>query len=124
MKVGLAAIMILGAQAHKLHSHNRALSQLRARDIFETPGQYPDVEWSDDLSSSVPAFLDHSEPENHWIEVPKQPDDQVSDPHWGHEVQRHGHSDWLDAHVKEMHAIRAWIPPAPTKEDRVAVADS
>ena len=61
--------------------------------------------------------------EDEWITVPPQTL-KVSDKDWGHEVQRLGHADWLDGHVKEVATIKAGIPPYPAKEDRVAVADS
>ena len=42
--------------------------------------------------------------EDGWITVPAQTD-KVSDPHWGKDVQRVGHADWLDGHVAEVKKI-------------------
>ena len=39
-----------------------------------------------------------NDPEDAWISVPKQ-DISVHDDHWGKDVQRVGHDDWLDGHV-------------------------
>ena len=65
----------------------------------------------------------NGDPEDYWIEVPKF-DIAVKDSHWGHEVQRVGHYDWLDKHAKEVKAIKESVPPPPDKENRVAIADS
>ena len=67
--------------------------------------EYPDVEDDDPF-----------------VEVPKQ-EISVHDDHWGHEVQRVGHQDWLDKGVESWKEIRGTIP-AYSKEDRRAVFDS
>ena len=58
-----------------------------------------------------------------FIEVPMQKI-TLQDSPWGHEVQRVGHQDWLDTHVKTVKEIFAGVPPKAEKEDRVAVYDS
>ena len=73
--------------------------------------------------ASVSAIRINADPEDEWITVPPQTL-KVSDADWGHEVQRLGHADWLDGHVKNVSAILAPIPPFPAAEGRVAVADS
>ena len=76
------------------------------------------------VDSGIPEKMriDIPEEDDPFIEVPKQTD-AVSDPHWGHEVERVGHQDWLDKGVEEWKTVRATIPPY-TKENRVAVFDS
>ena len=92
---------LLGAmQAHKLNGD----------DVYEIKGG-----WQRHLNGDA----DFEE----WFEVPKEKI-SVDDEHWGHEVQRVPHGDWLDKHVAEVKAIQAWIPPKPSKEDRKAIADS
>ena len=77
-------------------------------------------------------FVDNGIPEKERIDIPEEDDpfievppqtDSVHDEHWGHEVERVGHDDWLDKGVEQWKAIRATIPPY-TKLDRVAVFDS
>ncbi len=41
------------------------------------------------------------DPEDEWITIPPQKL-SVDDKYWGHEVQRLGHFDWLDDHVKTV----------------------
>ena len=64
-----------------------------------------------------------NDPEDEWITVPPQ-DVKVSDPDWGHEVQRLGHADWLDKSYRATHDILNAIPAPPDAEGRIAVADS
>ena len=73
--------------------------------------------------ASASAIKVNADPEDEWITVPPQ-DVKVSDKDWGHEVQRLGHADWLDGHVKNLTEILAPIPKMPAAEGRVAVADS
>ena len=45
-----------------------------------------------------------ADPEDAWIVIPKQTV-SVKDKDWGKDVQRLGHEDWLDGHVKEIKVI-------------------
>ena len=96
----IAAVLVLStADAHRLRSR----AQWKEAD--------------DDDHIDIP---DEDDP---YIVVPPQKL-SVEDDHWGHEVERRGHSDWLDEHVKTHKAILDWIPPMPDKEDRKAIYDS
>ena len=76
-----------------------------------------------ELAKAAPAAPAGPDPEDAWLTIPKFTD-AVQDKDWGKDVQRLGHADWLDGHVKEIKVIRSFVPPMPEKEDRVAVADS
>ena len=81
------------------------------------------IHGDDDLPEYDKTKVGQPDAEDEWLTVPKF-EDKVADAHWGHEVQRVGHDDWLDGHVSEVKDIRAWVPPKPDKEDRRAIADS
>ena len=73
--------------------------------------------------NDVKKYTDGPYLEADWITIPKF-DITKDDKHWGHEVERTGHNDWLDNTIAEIKKVRDTIPPMPDNKGVRAIWDS